>query len=171
MGQKMAVWVIDAIVSRPPLIASPAPPGSGATCGKDNTQTGRIWERRTDRFAIRSDRTELNRSVRFEVRRYFWYIASNEFHGRAAKKLSSSCRASSQVIPFFSAVPSGCLTQYLYNHLQFNVQGDVQNRYQLLTRGSISFRMSPSQLSSSPGGMRSGFVRTPNIACWSKVNK
>lgn len=64
------------------------------------------------------------------------------------KKLSSSERASAHDMPCFRALELGCFTQY-----------------QLLARGSYSLRMKRSQLSSSPAGIRSGLVRTPNIGC------
>ena len=61
------------------------------------------------------------------------------------KKLFSCSRASRQEMPCDSALELGCFTQY-----------------QPFNNGSVSFLMNGSQRSSSPGGMRSGFVRTPN---------
>ena len=60
------------------------------------------------------------------------------------KKCFSRARASAHVIPVFKSLDPGCLT---VNHP--------------FTRGSASFRMKRSQFSSSPGGILSGFVRTP----------
>lgn len=60
------------------------------------------------------------------------------------KKSFSSARASAQVIPVLRSLDPGCLTVN-----------------QPFARGSASFRMKRNQDSSSPGGIRSGFVRTP----------
>ena len=60
------------------------------------------------------------------------------------KKCFSRARASAHVIPVLRASDPGCLTVN-----------------QPFARGSASFRMKRNQLSSSPGGIRSGLVRTP----------
>lgn len=100
---------------------------------------------RAYRLDMRSDRIELSRSVKLLVRRYFWYVDSSSDHGGVIKKNSFSwVRASFQEIPWVNAFEFGCLTQY-----------------QLFSNGSTSFLIKRSHRSSSPGGMRSGLVSTP----------
>lgn len=102
------------------------------------------------RFVIRSERTELRRPTRFEVRKCFWYVGSSSHHGAVIEKNAFSfSRASCQVQFCFKSFELGCLTQY-----------------QLLSRGSLEFLMNFSHSSSSPCGIRSGLVKTPNKHDW-----
>lgn len=96
---------------------------------------------------MRSDKISLNRSTRFAVRRYFWYVLSRSDHGGVKEKKLFSCSlACNQVTPFFRSVEEGCLTQY-----------------QLFSKGSLSFKTNDIHLDSSPAAIRSGFVNTPSI--------
>jgi hypothetical protein len=96
------------------------------------------WQRAsTHRLEMRSERIELRRSIRFDVRRYFWYIGSSSDQGGVrVKKSFSLARASSQVMPCFRSSELGCFTQY-----------------QLFSSVSCSLRIRGSQLSSSPRGI------------------
>lgn len=101
--------------------------------------------RNTYRFDIKSERIELKRDTKLAVPRYFLYMSSSSHHGVVKEKNWSSLRrASVQFMPCFNSFEPGCLTQY-----------------QLFSSGSFSFRIKPSQLGSSPVGIRSGFVKTP----------
>lgn len=107
-------------------------------------------------LASRQPRSRLqlphfNLSVSCVVLKNFWYCASRDDHGCVEVNHSfSRRRASKYVIPFLTSCEEGCFTQY-----------------QLLTRGSVSLRRILTHAGSSPGGIRSGFVRTPvKIVGW-----
>lgn len=100
---------------------------------------------RTHLRLMRSERILLKDSVRFRVPNLFWQYASVLDHGEVlVKKSFSWARASAHFIPVLRSLDPGCLTM---NHP--------------FASGSASFRMKFSQLSSSPGGIRSGLVKTP----------
>jgi len=94
---------------------------------------------------IRSERILLRDSVRFRVPNLLWqYVSALDQGAVLEKKCCSWARASAHVIPVFKSFDPGCFT---VNHP--------------FASGSASFRMKRNQFSSSPGGIRSGLVRTP----------
>ena len=98
----------------------------------------------THRRLIRSESILLKDSVRLRVPKRWCQLASED-QGGIVKKNSLSCsRAFSQVDPSFRSLVDGCLTA---NHPFVSC--------------SASSLINLNQFSSSPEGIRSGFVRTP----------
>ena len=94
---------------------------------------------------IRSERILFRDSARFGVPNLFWqYIPAPDQGAVLEKKCCSWAQAFAHVIPVFKSFDPGCFT---INHP--------------FVSGSASFRMKRNQCSSSPGGIRSGLVRTP----------